>query len=166
MAGVGQNDIVTSSISAYPRYNYVDGTSVVIGYTVYVSLTVTVNNIHLNNQKIAKVIDALATAGVTYISGIGYDTVDPNAGKSTARVYAWNEALLRAKQYAKLSGRKLGKVIIIEEASSNYYPYYYSVGNSAAGQLGDAPVAASATPSLPNGNILVNVVVIVYWELI
>lgn len=71
-------------------------------------------------------IDALATAGATSISGISYDTVDPNAGKATARVYAWNDAVLRAKQYAQLSGRKLGKVILIEEVSMNYYPYYYN----------------------------------------
>ncbi len=130
LAGVAQNDIQTSSIGAYPRYNYVDGTSVVIGYSVYLSLTVNVANIHLNNQKIAKVIDALATAGVTYISGIGYDTFNPNAGKSTARVYAWNEAVLRAKQYAKLAVRTLGKVLIIEEVSTNYYPYYYGAASS------------------------------------
>ncbi len=130
------------------------------------SLTVTINNIHTNNQKVAKVVDVLVSVGVSSISGISYDTADPNAGKATARVYAWNDAVLRAKQYAQLSKRKLGKVIIIEEVSTNYYPYYYSAGNSASGQLADSPVAASATPSLPKGNILVTVVVIVYWELI
>ncbi len=166
MAGVGQNDIATSYVSAYPKYNYTNGTSVIIGYTVYVSLTININNIHLNNQKIAKVIDALATAKVSSISGITYDTVDPNAGKATARVYAWNDAVLRAKQYAQLTGRKLGKVIIIEEVATNYYPYYYSVANTLSDQLGDAPVAASATPALPTGRIIVNVAVIVYWELI
>ncbi len=166
LAGVGQGDIQASSISAYPRYNWVDGTSSVVGYTVYLSLTVNIANIHLNNQKIAKVVDALATAGVSYISGISYDTINPNAGKSTARVYAWNEALLRAKQYAKLAVRTLGKVLIIEEVSTSYYPYYYSAGNVASGQLGDAPVAASSSPALPTGRIVVSVVVLVYWELI
>ncbi len=166
LVGVGSNDISTSYISVYPRYNYTDGTSVIIGYTVYVSLTVTINNIHANNQKVAQVIDALASAGATSISGIGYDTADPNFGKATARVYAWNDAVLRAKQYAQLSGRKLGKVLIIEEVSTNYYPYYYSAGSYLSGQLADSPVAATATPSLPSGYILVTVIVIVYWELI
>jgi hypothetical protein len=55
----------------------------------------------------------LASAGVTSISGITYDTVDPNAGKAVARTNAWNDALSKAKQYAQLSGRKLGKVLVI-----------------------------------------------------
>ncbi len=123
--GVSQNDISTSSISVYPKYNYTNGTSVVIGYTVYVSLTITIRGIDANSQKIAKVIDGLASAGVTSIYGLTYDTQDPNAGKSVARTNAWNDAAAKAKQYAQLSGRKLGKVILIEEASSTYYPYYY-----------------------------------------
>lgn len=112
--GVSSNDISTSSISVYPQYNYTNGTSVVIGYTVYLSLTVTIRNIDTNSQRVGKVIDALASAGVSSVSGITYDTSDPNAGKSTARKNAWNDALSRAKQYAQLSGRKLGKVLLID----------------------------------------------------
>lgn len=124
--GVSKNDIQTSSIGVYPRYNYTDGQSVIIGYTVYVSLTVTIKGIDTNSDRIARVIDALATAGATSIYGISYDTVDPNAGKATSRVYAWNDASTRAKQYAQLSGRKLAKAILIEEVSMSYYPYYYN----------------------------------------
>lgn len=112
--GVSSNDISTSSISVYPQYNYTNGTSVIIGYTVYLSLTVTIRNIDTNSQRVGKVIDALASAGVSSVYGITYDTSDPNAGKSTARKNAWNDALSRAKQYAQLSGRKLGKVLLID----------------------------------------------------
>lgn len=111
--GVSSDDIATSSISVYPKYNYTDGTSVIIGYTVYVSLTVTIRGIDTNSKRIAKVIDGLAIAGVTSIYGLTYDTIDPSAGKSVARKYAWNDAYAKAKQYAQYSGRKLGKVIII-----------------------------------------------------
>lgn len=34
-SGVSSNDITTSSISVYPNYNYTNGTSVIIGYSVY-----------------------------------------------------------------------------------------------------------------------------------
>jgi len=97
----------------YPQYNYTNGSSVIIGYTVYVSLTITIRGIDTNSQKIARIIDGLASAGATSISGITYDTVDPNAGKAVARTNAWNDALSKAKQYAQLSGRKLGKVLVI-----------------------------------------------------
>lgn len=43
--GVGKSDLKTSSISVYPRYNYSAATTTIIGYTVYVSLSVTVRDI-------------------------------------------------------------------------------------------------------------------------
>lgn len=164
--GIGQNDITTSSISIYPKYDYTNGTSTIVGYTVYVSLTILIRGINTNSSKIARVIDGLASAGVTSIYGLSYDTVDPSAGKAVARRNAWNDALAKARQYAQLAGRKLGKVLIIEETSFAYYPYYYSTGaGGVAGQ--EVPVggmvAASATPQLPIGSILVTVIVIVTW---
>lgn len=126
--GVAQNDISTSSISVYPRYDYSNNTQTIIGYTVYVSLTITIRGIGSNNDKIARVIDGLASAGVTSIYGLTYDTSDPNAGKVDARRNAWNDAQAKARQYAQLAGRRLGKVLIIEEVSAAYYPYVYRTG--------------------------------------
>lgn len=79
--GVSASDVATSSISVYPQYNYTNGTSVIIGYTVYLSLTVTIRGIDTNSQKIASIIDVLANAGVTSIYGLTYETADPNAEK-------------------------------------------------------------------------------------
>ena len=76
-SGVTANDISTSSISVYPKYNYTNGTSVVVGYTVYLSLSVTVRGIDTNTQRIGKVVDALASSGATTsVYGLTYDTVD------------------------------------------------------------------------------------------
>lgn len=98
----------------------------IIGYTVYVYLSITIRNINQSPSKIASIIDAIASVGVSSIYGITYDTADPNAGKSQARINAWNDAVGKAKQYATLSGRKLGKVLIIDETDQAYYPIYYS----------------------------------------
>lgn len=132
-------------------------------------MTVTIRGIDTNSQRIARVIDALASAGVSSIYGLTYDTTDPSAGKSVARKNAWNDAVAKAKQYAQLSGRKLGKVIIIEETSLSYYPYYYGTLGSDEGQLSTPSMAVpkiTAAPSLPVGYILVTVVVFVTWELV
>ena len=131
-------------------------------------MTVTIRGIDTNTQRIGKVVDALASSGVSSVYGLTYDTVDPSAGKSVARTNAWNDAAAKAKQYAQLSGRKLGKVIIIEETTASYYPYYFGSANSTSmGALaapGD-PRAGSAV-ELPVGFILVTVVVFVTWELV
>jgi uncharacterized protein YggE len=73
-SGVSKDDIATSSISAYPKYNYTDGVSVIIGETVYISLTVTIRGIDTDSSKIANVIDALGSIGVSSIYGLSYDT--------------------------------------------------------------------------------------------
>ena len=146
-SGVGANDISTSSISVYPKYNYTNGTSVVVGYTVYLSLSVTVRGIDTNTQRLGKVVDALASSGATTsVYGLTYDTVDPSAGKSVARTNAWNDAVAKAKQYAQLSGRKLGKVILIEETAVTYYPYYYNPVNST--QTADLATPSMAVPTV------------------
>ena len=108
----------------------------------------TIRGIDTNTQRIGKVVDSLASSGVSSVYGLTYDTVDPSAGKSVARTNAWNDAVAKAKQYAQLSGRKLGKVIIIEETSLSYYPYYYGTANttSSTGQLAapGVPTAGSS----------------------
>lgn len=70
----------------------------------------------------------MASSGATSIYGLSYDTSDPNAGKVDARKNAWSDALAKARQYGHLSGRKLGKVLVIEEVSAAYYPYIYRTG--------------------------------------
>ncbi len=77
------------------------------------SLTITIRGIANNSDKIARVIDALASAGVTSIFGLTYDITDRPAKTIEARRNAWNDALAKARQYAQLSGRKLGKVVVI-----------------------------------------------------
>ena len=109
----------------------------------------------------------MASSGVSSVYGLTYDTVDPSAGKAVARKNAWNDAVAKAKQYAQLSGRKLGKVLIIEETTASYYPYYFGAANSTMGQLAapGTPNAGSAV-ELPVGFILVTVIVFVTWELV
>jgi uncharacterized protein YggE len=174
--GVGQNDIATSYISVYPKYDYTNGTATIVGYTVYISLTITIRGIANNSDKIARVIDGLASAGVTSIYGLSYDTSDRAARTVEARRNAWNDALAKARQYAQLAGRRAGKVLIIEEVSAAYYSSIYRTGLPNAtpmmngGLTPSAPglglEAAGATPELPIGTIIINVVVIVVWELV
>lgn len=95
--GIDQQDITTSYFSVYPRYNYTNGTSVIVGQTASVTISISIKGIDKNSQKIAKVFDAVSSTTVTSLYGITYDTVDPNDGKSVARKLAWGDALAKAK---------------------------------------------------------------------
>lgn len=112
--GVAKSDISASYWSTYPKYDYSSGTGVISGQIVYITVSITIRGVNTNSKKIAQVVDGLISVGISSISGVTYDTVDPNTGKSIARKSAWNDAVTRAKQYAQFSGRKLGKVLVID----------------------------------------------------
>ncbi len=138
----------------------------IIGYTVYLTLTVTVRGIDTDSTKLAKIVDVLGDANPSSIYGLTYDTSDPNAGKSVARSNAWNDAVAKAKQYAQLSGRNLGNIIIIEEVSLSYSPYYYTTTPSSGDPESNLPpVNSGSGPILPIGTILISVNVIVTWSI-
>ncbi len=70
---VNKNDIGTSFFSIYPKYDFSSGSPVIVGYTVYQSLTITIRGITNNNNKISRVIDAITKGGAPLtISGITY----------------------------------------------------------------------------------------------
>ncbi len=165
---VSKDEITTSYISIYPKYDYSTGTGVIVGYTVYVSLTITIKGIYNDNSKVAAVIDGIASAGVSSISGITYDSSDPSYGKDNARKAAFADATNKAKQYAKLAGRKLGKIVIIDETNQYYYPYYTKVGSDIGpnGQLAAPLIGQDSDTTLPVGKITVIVNVIITWIII
>ncbi len=71
-----KDDIGTTYITVYPKYDFSSGSPVIVGFTVYQSITITIRGVSNTNNKISKAIDAIATAGVSSISGITYDTAD------------------------------------------------------------------------------------------
>ena len=94
---VPKSDIQTSYISVYPKYDYSSGTGVVVGYTVYLSLTITVRGIDKNPTKVADVIEGLAMAGVSSVSSVNYDTSQPEMARSLARKAALADANRKGK---------------------------------------------------------------------
>jgi uncharacterized protein len=59
---------------------------------------------------------AVAAGGdAARLHGLGFVVGDPAAVAAAAREAAWRDAVARAEQYARLSGRSLGPVLRIEE---------------------------------------------------
>lgn len=75
-------------------------TNQISGYIAYISLTITISGIQEDSLRIAKVMDILGNAEVSTISGLTYDTIDPNAGKTVARTNAFDDASAKARLYA------------------------------------------------------------------
>jgi hypothetical protein len=90
-----------------------DYQQVILGYQVTNQLTVKLRDLNA----IGGIIDAATEAGgdVTRLQGISFTIDDPRALESQARAAAIADLLAKAKQFATLSGVKLGQLRFITE---------------------------------------------------
>src|SRR6187551_809643 len=92
------------------------------------------------------ILDGLAKAGVTNVSGPNFTIDDEETIKAQARAKAIDDAKAKAEVLADQLGVRLGRIISFNESGN--YPSYYAKAEmmNAAGDMAQAP-----TPSLPTG---------------
>lgn len=148
--GVKDEDIKTSSYSLQPKYSYEQPVilserekpqpgpvSVIVGYTVYQSVTVKIRNFENAGVIIAGAVDR----GVNQVSSLSFSIDDIDAYKKEARELAFNKAKDQAEDLARLGGFKIKGVVSIQEGY--YYPRpLYMEGAVALG----VPETGSSTP--------------------
>ena len=112
--GLTDTDIQTRSFNIWPRYDYIERTQVLAGYTV--SNTASIKIRVLDN--VGPIIDDVANAGgdATRINGISFTVEDPNPFMEDLRAAAVGDALAKAQHFADLTGVSLGSLIFIAEA--------------------------------------------------
>lgn len=162
---VPKSDIQTSYISVFPKYDFSTGNAVVVGYTVFLSLTVTVRGIDRNPKKVANIIEGLAMAGVNSVSSVSYDTSQPETAKSLARKLALTDAIRKGKEYAELTCQSVVRYLSVDETFASYSPFFTSSsGVLRATDSGSGMMANSSTMlELPTGKITIFVNVVVSW---
>lgn len=135
-AGAKAADLTTTSVSLYPEYDFAPNQRpMIIGYRASLSFSVT-----SAVEKASEFIDASLTAGgddVT-INGISFDASKARAAASTARTRAVADARLKAAEYAKAAGVRLGSVKSIVEVSAPSYSPIYAKASADAGLPLDA----------------------------
>ena len=117
-AGVESRDLQTSGLNIEPRYVYPkdnDGTQQpkLVGYAVTNSLSVRVRDL----AKLGELIDRSVTLGVNQGGGISFDNENPAPALDEARRKAVADAVAKARTLADAAGVRLGKVLLITEAS-------------------------------------------------
>ncbi|MFT4201628.1 SIMPL domain-containing protein [Gordonia sp. (in: high G+C Gram-positive bacteria)] len=118
-AGVDKKDVQTQQVSINPRYSSPGsggGTSSISGYEASNTISVKVRDL----TKASKLLGDAVTAGGnnTRLSGVSFAVDDNSALMRNAREAAFADARARADQYARLSGDKLGKALMITESNS------------------------------------------------
>lgn len=166
---ISKDNLVTSFISVFPKYDYSSGNPCVTGYTATLSITITVSGIDKPDCVLGKLIEGLVCAGVTSITGVTYDSSCDDANEVAARKAAFADAKAKACQYAELAGAKVGDVKSIDETNV-FYAAYDSLANNSQleGSMNGNKWGYHNDPSLelPAGQVTTTVDVIIVWELI
>lgn len=151
-AGIASNDIQTANFNVYPRYNYSNGQSRLIGYMAS-------NNVSVVSRDIASVgslLDTMSGAGATQINGIYFDVEDDDAAQDQALAAAVSDAFNKANVLANAAGVTLGAPIAID--STNGAAQVYVPLNRGASELANS----DAVPISPGENTVATMVTIVY----
>ena len=139
-AGIAEKDIRTSNLSLAAQYDYAPNTPPRLsGYQASNDVTVTVEDL----ARLGPAIDAVTTAGVNQIGGIGFGLKSPRAAEDAARREAVGALKAKAELYAEASGYHVVRLVNLAESGGDGYqpvrPMVMAFAKSAA-----APVPVSA----------------------
>jgi uncharacterized protein YggE len=135
--GISKEDIRTQNYNIYPNYDYQRPTQDIIGYSVDISLNVSIKDF----ENLNKVVDLATAAGANQVGGVQFTLSDEKERevKKEAREKAIKDAEQNAQELARLSGMKLGKVINVTEGTENPVPGPLFDRAMAQGGKGGAP---------------------------
>lgn len=148
--GVAEKDIKLTNYNIYPRYDYVQATTlypytgkqVLAAYVVSQTVEVKIRDI----SKAGEILSGAGALKVTDVSGLNFTVDKEDAVKDEARALAIADAKDQAKILAKNLGVKLVKITAFSESGN--YPIYYGMNKSMAlGVGGDSEIA----PQVPMG---------------
>lgn len=112
--GVSEDDIVTTSYSVYPQYDWTESGRVFRGYTVTNLVQVTVKDL----DKVGDVIDAAADAGANQINGISFELSE--AKREELKTKAYIAALTDARDKADVIAETLELTITGVQSVTEY----------------------------------------------
>ena len=112
--GVSEDNIITTSYSVYPQYDWTEEGRVFTGYSVTNLVQVTVKDLDI----VGDVIDAAAVAGANQINGISFELSD--AKREELKTNAYVAALGDAQDKADVIAETLGLTITGVQSVTEY----------------------------------------------
>jgi uncharacterized protein YggE len=150
--GVDSRAVRTSDLTLGPRTEYANGRQQVLGYQAGQRLTVTLDGLN-GIERLLGDVASLGGEGVR-IDGVSLTVGHPEEALSLARQAAFEDAKVKAQQFAELAARTLGRVQWIDERTSN--------GGAPRPMMARAAMAESMPVATGDAEIAVSVTV--HWE--
>ena len=143
--GIDAGDIKTTNYSLYPTYDYRSGTQRITGYTLSVTVNVTIKDFSNINQ----VVDTATADGANQVGGVSFTLSEAKQldVENQAREQAVKHAKEKADSLARISGIKLGKIINVMENGNNPIPRPMVYFDKA--QANSAPMAGGLGAGAP-----------------
>lgn len=143
--GINKKDIQTQYYNVQPRYQYSAIPSCnpggicpppeIVGYSISQTLLVKVREV----SKAGDLLSGVVNNGANSVSQLSFTVDDPTTFQTEARKQAIQKAQEKAHSIAQAGKFTLGKLLSINEASDETYPYSsYDVGSMEAGGKGGA----------------------------
>lgn len=154
--GIESKDIKTTSYSLYPRYDYPNGRSVLVGYVLNNSLNVKIRDFDIIGDLMAKSVDL----GINQVGDVQFSIENPDQLKAEAGELAMKNAKEKATRLATQAGVSLGKIITFSESSSDYYPMPYYAKAEGMGMGG-----GGVTPQIEQGSQEIKVTANISFEI-
>lgn len=111
-AGIGERDVRTATISLNPQYRYGENQPPAItGYQASNQVTVRFRDL----ARAGAILDALVRVGANSIDGPSLGIDEPQAALDAARVDAIAQARARAETYARATGMRVDRILMIAE---------------------------------------------------
>jgi uncharacterized protein len=145
--GVADRDIRTQSVSLNPVYDYTGSTARLKGYQAAQSFSVKVRQVARTGAVLQAITDAAGDAA--RINSVAFGLSDPAPLRARAREAAHDDAHAKAEQYARLSGRRLGRLVSFsEDASTSPHPVPSSADTPGISAVPVAPGEIRATATV------------------
>ena len=142
--GIEERSIRTTSYSMYPQYDYSDGVSTIIGYSVCTSMLIQDQAI----ENVGKLLSDCVAAGVNNVDQISFLCSGYDKAYQEALTAAVENARVKAEALAKAAGKSLGDVVSITEGWQDSSARY---GKSFGMALDTVQNSAARSPSFMAG---------------
>lgn len=135
--GVPEEDIVTSDVNLYPQYDYSTQVETIVGYQMYVGITVR----GLAVDQVGDVVSTATAAGANVVNNVSYYCSDYDAQYQQALLLAIEQAHAKAEAVAGATGAELGDPVSVTEGFDGQQ---YRLTNNVAYAADEAATADAA----------------------
>lgn len=147
--GIEDKSISTASLTFSPQYDFSSGRRNLIGQNARQTIAFSVDDIQNGAGRLSDIIDRLVQINGIELDRMNFSVRDDTRYFTEARELAFRKAAEKARQFAELSGRKVGRVVSISEEGS---PQIVPISNRFMAQSAALMDASASIPTiLPSG---------------